>query len=915
MTYIAGIASGRVSNASTQNRLLNQVMSDQSALYRTELQLSTGRKYDLPSEDPLASMRITDLQRLLEQKGQIQQNIDLGGSYMALSDSTLMSVNDLLIQARALGTTSVGDTTSTEQKLANAVEVSEVISQMLDTSNTMTNGRYLFSGTTLSIPPYLATESGYVQYVGSDISLESYSDLSTLFQTNVPGCEVFGGISEAVEGTVDVNPNLLFDTRLSDLNGGKGVTLGSFAIYNEDQASVIDISGCSTIGDVAQLINANPPPGCYAEVEITPDALRIRLEGPPGTNLRVTEIASGTTAAELGILHETGLGTGWLDGEDLDPILRDTTSLDQTLGTYAQAIQHSPDATGTLIFTADDIGEAANDIEIIIENTAIVPGGETAVWNATARTLTIGIVDGVSDADDVIAAVATTAAPLTVTTDPISGPNAGSGPVFITPVVPPFMLTGGTGQAFDRTGLQITNDGEVYNISFNGAETYQDILNLLNASEAKVRATINDTATGINLQTTVSGCDFMVSENGGVTATQLGIRTFNAAVYLSELNYGFGVEIREDVPDFSITLSDATELEVDLAHQLTPAGVPLPDPAETIQDVLNIINDNPDNVFLDAAGNPVLDGLGNPLRKVIARVGVDGNGIELVDRSMGTGGLTVTKNLLSAAAWQLGLVPEDEGFVTTPSSAVVANGTSNPPGPDNAVLFNATSPGYYGDFTIQYEVQAVPGPISLDFDLPNRELTFYINDEASGIGTTSNDVVALLAADPDASMYFSGIALGTGLGYLYPIGLTPAEQAEWPGGVFTAYTTGSNATDYLGADVNPQEAGGVFDALIRLQNALIADDNLGIQHSIDVLEDAFMQFTFSQADLGAREQGLDVMNSRLQDETLELETLLSEEADADYAEVASNLLAQQAAYQASLKAMSTNFRMSLLDYI
>lgn len=939
MAYITGIPSSRVSNAFTQARLLNQVMADQTAMYKTELQLSTGRKYDLPSENPLASMRIMDLQRLLEQKDQIQQNISLGGLYMELTDSTLMSVSDILIEARAIGNANVGTTLSQEERNSAASQLMQTISQLLDASNTNANDRYLFSGSTSSVSPYQNTDDGYVKYCGSDVALSTYSNIGMLFQTNLPGCEVFGGISEAVEGDVDVNPNLSFDTPLSSLNGGKGITKGSFQIANNGQTSVIDISNCATIGDVAQLINANPPGGCAIDVELSSEGLRIRLQavsGSPEPNLMIREIASGTTAAELGILCESPIGTNWLDGQDLDPILNDTTSLDQILGTYAQNVYHSSSVGGNLIFSADEIGDEANGIQVVIQNTVLAAGNETAVWDETTRTLTIGIAEGQTTASQVVTAVNASAAPLTASTDPIEGTKAGRGLVAPTNPANPVTLSGGSGEAFDRTGLQIINNGETHNISFATAETLQDVLNILNASEAGVRATINKDATGINLQTLVSGCDFMVGENGGQTASQLGIRTFDESVYLSELNFGFGVEIREDVADFSITLADGTELDIDLAHKVDENGQPLPDDeaAQTIQDVLDIINHHADNVMLDADGNPVLDDEGNPVRKVIAQMADVGNGIELVDRTSGTEGLTVTKNILSSAAWQLGLLPEDVDSVTVDSSITRGAGNLAPPSlaGNNAIGFYATDSGYFGDFTISYELLPAPADpadpqpaISLDFDLGAREMTFYINPETEYPGpppvtlpgTTANEVISLLASDPNASMYFeaSNFAGSTGNEAIYPAGMTPEQQAEWVDGRFTGQTTGGSSVSHQGEDTNPQEADGVFNALIRLKESIVAGDTLGTEHALELLSEAFTQFTFAHADLGAREQGLDIINSRLQTEDVSLNTVLSAEADADYAEVVSNLLSQQMIYEASMKAMSSNFGMTLFDYI
>ena len=230
--------------------------------------------------------------------------------------------------------------------------------------------------------------------------------------------------------------------------------------------------------------------------------------------------------------------------------------------------------------------------------------------------------------------------------------------------------------AFDKTGLQVVNNGQTYNISFATAESFQDVMNILNASEAGVRANINKEGTGLNIHTIVSGCDFMIGENGGKSATQLGVRTFGEEVYLSELNLGVGVEIRDDCAEFSIELSDGTVLDIDLAHKLDVNGQPLPgdQPAQTVQDVLDIINNNENNVMLDADGNPVTDGEGNLVRKMIAQMPSTGNGIQMVDRTSGTGGMTITKNVLSAAAWQLGILPEGEDTTTIPSTTTIGQG-------------------------------------------------------------------------------------------------------------------------------------------------------------------------------------------------------------------------------------------------
>ena len=76
MPSIVGIPTARISNSFIQQRLLSQVQFGQTELFRLQNQLSTGRRFETPSEDPVASMRIIDIQRLLERKQQVYSNVE-----------------------------------------------------------------------------------------------------------------------------------------------------------------------------------------------------------------------------------------------------------------------------------------------------------------------------------------------------------------------------------------------------------------------------------------------------------------------------------------------------------------------------------------------------------------------------------------------------------------------------------------------------------------------------------------------------------------------------------------------------------------------------------------------------------------------------------------------------------------------
>ena len=135
--------------------------------------------------------------------------------------------------------------------------------------------------------------------------------------------------------------------------------------------------------------------------------------------------------------------------------------------------------------------------------------------------------------------------------------------------------------------MQISNGGKTYTIDISSAITVEDLLNTINGSGAGVLAEINSDGTGIDIRSRISGGDFSIGENGGLTATQLGVRTFALQTRLSDLNHGLGVHSLAQQNfvgnDFAFQLEDGTTLQISLSNEAT------------IGDVINTINNAPGN--------------------------------------------------------------------------------------------------------------------------------------------------------------------------------------------------------------------------------------------------------------------------------------------------------------------------------
>ena len=284
---------------------------------------------------------------------------------------------------------------------------------------------------------------------------------------------------------------------------------------------------------------------------------------------------------------------------------------------------------------ADTIGDVVDTI-----NAAATAGGAafTASLNADGITITPG--GPAITVRDI--STGTTASDLgVVTTTPtaaaIVGADLGAKLTRTTSVAD---LAGGTGVNL-ADGIVITNGSDTATIDLSGAETVQDILNSINNCGLYVKAEINDSGTGINVLNMVSGLSMNIGENGGTTATELGIRSLITTTSLDGLNDGIGVRTEPGMDDIRINAKDGTSFAVNL------------DGVSTIGDVIDAIND-----AATAAGISVTAGLADV-----------GNGIQLADATGGAGSFWVSRENLSYAVDDLGLAER----IADPGTVLVAD--------------------------------------------------------------------------------------------------------------------------------------------------------------------------------------------------------------------------------------------------
>jgi flagellar hook-associated protein 3 FlgL len=184
--------------------ILNDLWQSQAQEETYIEQLATGRRVNVPSDDPEAAAADVQNQALQSQTDQYLQNTSNLEGMFQTADSTLSSVVTALNQAISLGTQGANGDLSDSDRQAIALQVQGIQNQIVQLANTSYEGNYIFGGTATQSAPFTldATQPSGVAYNGnSGVNNVEIAPGSTI-KTNVPGNQIFMGASGSVMGSL-----------------------------------------------------------------------------------------------------------------------------------------------------------------------------------------------------------------------------------------------------------------------------------------------------------------------------------------------------------------------------------------------------------------------------------------------------------------------------------------------------------------------------------------------------------------------------------------------------------------------------------------------------------------------------------------------------------------------------------------
>ena len=322
------VGSNRVPTSLDTLLSLDNLRTRQQALTRATIEVSTGRRINLPSDDPAGSSQVEFLHVLRERKGQFLGNVRAGEAALNSVVEGLRQLSDTVDQANSSALQALNQPTSDPERSAFAVQYGEMVDGLIRVANQQFLRRFSYAGQQSDTTPF-ERDGTFVVFNGDNRALESLDGLDVFFPINVTANASFGSDSSAGRSD-DLDPALLATTRLQDLNGGAGVDRGVILIDDGVATVEVDLSNADSIQDVIDIVNdAAATAGLGVTAALNAAGNGLAITSAVGATLGISDLGGGTTARDLGI-RVTGFAAAppfTFDGGDVDPAVTQTTPL------------------------------------------------------------------------------------------------------------------------------------------------------------------------------------------------------------------------------------------------------------------------------------------------------------------------------------------------------------------------------------------------------------------------------------------------------------------------------------------------------------------------------------------------------------------------------------------------------------
>ncbi|MFB0846156.1 flagellar hook-associated protein FlgL [Paenibacillus oleatilyticus] len=184
----------RVTQSMMHSQVLGNITNNLRGMSKNQDVLSTGRKINQPSDDPVGITYALRYRSELSMNEQYQKNVDMAKSFLDHTDTVMGQIGELLQRAKELTTRGVNGTNPQSALDAIAQEMGQIYEHTVTLGNDKMNGKYIFNGQFTDKQPYTLANAEADQTDTKLINFQFGAGIT--LPINVTGEQAFGAPSD-----------------------------------------------------------------------------------------------------------------------------------------------------------------------------------------------------------------------------------------------------------------------------------------------------------------------------------------------------------------------------------------------------------------------------------------------------------------------------------------------------------------------------------------------------------------------------------------------------------------------------------------------------------------------------------------------------------------------------------------------
>lgn len=189
----------RITNNMLINNMIKYIGNNLTRMDKLQAQLATGKKIQVPSDDPVVAARALKLRTDVAEIQQYQRNLKDAQSWLEITESALSDMGDIFQRVRELivGSDAIE---SPEDLQATKNEIIQLRTQLINLGNSAYAGRYIFTG--FKTDQKLLDEAGnFLVDVSNSEQIFYQIGLADSVNINVLGGDLFNSGTDITAGS------------------------------------------------------------------------------------------------------------------------------------------------------------------------------------------------------------------------------------------------------------------------------------------------------------------------------------------------------------------------------------------------------------------------------------------------------------------------------------------------------------------------------------------------------------------------------------------------------------------------------------------------------------------------------------------------------------------------------------------